>query len=118
MAGSVPCVCHRAGECVRLIDDGKSGMLADGPEEWEAKLEQLVCDPRLRQEMGRAGLVTVRAAYSFEKAVDDLEAAFGSVLEKRRARSPLTAGAQVLDQIVRLVARTLYRVLTPGSWGR
>jgi glycosyltransferase involved in cell wall biosynthesis len=94
MAGSVPTVCHRAGDCARIVEEGVNGMLAGSSEEWEEKLERLARDAELRRAVGRAGLETVRASYSFEKAVDDLEAAFLSVVSAppRSWRSPRRPG--------------------------
>jgi glycosyltransferase involved in cell wall biosynthesis len=122
MAGKVPCVAHRAGEVARLIEDGRNGMLASSPEEWESKLERLLRDPELRREMGAAGLATVRASSSFEGAVAGLEAAFAATLEAARTsarpRSPLTASVRILDQLARAGVETARNVLGRGRRGR
>jgi len=106
MAGSVPCICHRAGECEQLIEDGRNGLLAGSPEEWETQLERLVLDPALRRTIGRAGLETVRSSYSLEAAGNRLEAALSSVLREPARRSALSAHARLLIHLARVGAQT------------
>jgi glycosyltransferase involved in cell wall biosynthesis len=111
MAAGVACICHRAGECARIIEDGRNGMLADSLPEWEAKLEQLVRDPALRRRLGEAALATIRESHSFEKAVADLEGALSDVLAGAKRRSAIVASAAVAAQLLRLSGRTLQRVV-------
>jgi glycosyltransferase involved in cell wall biosynthesis len=115
MAGGVPSVSHRAGDVARIVENGRNGMLAATPEEWESRLETLLRDSSLRREMGLAGLATVRASYSFEGAVEALDAAFAGVAGGKRDRSALAASVQVVDQIVRATAQTVRRALVPGG---
>jgi glycosyltransferase involved in cell wall biosynthesis len=46
-----------------LVEDGVTGFLFAGPEEFEAKAARLVEDPRLRREMGLAGQSRVQTLY-------------------------------------------------------
>jgi glycosyltransferase involved in cell wall biosynthesis len=50
----VPTVASPTGPYRRAIDDGRTGFLAAGEDEWYARMLQLVDDPELRRQVGRA----------------------------------------------------------------
>jgi glycosyltransferase involved in cell wall biosynthesis len=68
MAGETAVVCSPVGQCVDLIQDGVNGMLADGPKEWEKKIEELILNPTLRRRIARTGLETVRGEFTVARS--------------------------------------------------
>jgi glycosyltransferase involved in cell wall biosynthesis len=49
-----------------IIEHGKNGFLATSPAEWEEKLELLLSNPTLREELGKKGQQTILDRYSVE----------------------------------------------------
>jgi glycosyltransferase involved in cell wall biosynthesis len=47
-----------------LVDDGRSGFLANSPRQWAEAIARLAEDPMLRREMGMAGRKTVERNFS------------------------------------------------------
>jgi glycosyltransferase involved in cell wall biosynthesis len=80
MAAGLPVVCQQGGECSVIIEDGVSGMLADGDGEWERKLDALLADPELRRRMGAAALDRVRRGYSLAQTYATLRDALLAVM--------------------------------------
>jgi glycosyltransferase involved in cell wall biosynthesis len=115
MAGAVPCVCQRAGECERIIQDGVNGLLASTDAEWEARIESLVRDAALRVRIGRAGYETVRKSFSFEAAADLLARALADVLERPAAVPHGPPLLNLARQSARVGARTLFYLVAPGA---
>ena len=66
MAGERPAVCSPVGETNYVVEDGVSGLLADGPDEWERHLSTLIGSPEVRRSMGQRGREIVRLRYSTE----------------------------------------------------
>jgi glycosyltransferase involved in cell wall biosynthesis len=64
MALGIPTICSPVGVNSTIIRDGENGYLADGPNEWIARLKQLIHSPELRRKIGSAGRKTVEEAYS------------------------------------------------------
>lgn len=64
MAVGTPVVLSPVGMNTEVVEDGVSGFLADTPEAWKEKLEQLIGNPELRERMGRAARERVQARYS------------------------------------------------------
>jgi glycosyltransferase involved in cell wall biosynthesis len=83
MAGQAVAVCSPVGQCSDLIQDGVNGMLARTPEEWEKKIEELILNPTLRQQIAQAGLETMRSQFtvarSFAKLRKVLDGANGEM---------------------------------------
>lgn len=67
MAAGLPVVANPVGVHRELIEHGRTGLLAETPEEWAAAIEQLADSPELRAEMGRAARQTVADRYSVER---------------------------------------------------
>ncbi len=67
MAYGKPIVAAKAGATPEVVVDGEQGILVDydNVQQLTAALSTLLCDPDLRQRMGRAGLEAVRRRYSF-----------------------------------------------------
>ncbi len=64
MGIGIPAVMSPVGVNRQIITDGENGFLAGTHEEWFARLSQLIDNPRLRQQLGRAGRLTVEERYS------------------------------------------------------
>lgn len=64
MALGIPTICSPVGVNGLIIQDGENGYLADGTEEWVAKLESLIQDAELRRKFGQAGREVVERGYS------------------------------------------------------
>jgi glycosyltransferase involved in cell wall biosynthesis len=72
MASGIPVVASPVGANREVVADGACGFLADSPEEWRARLSELLADPDLRERMGRAGRRRAVARYSLRSAVPEL----------------------------------------------
>ena len=69
MGAGVPAVSQAGGDCSEVVEDGVTGMLADGDAEWEAKIEALVVSPDLRRRMGAAALDFARRERSIVRVL-------------------------------------------------
>jgi len=90
MSGEAVAVCSPVGENVDLIRDGVNGVLADSPQEWFDRLEELVLDPQRRARIAAEGLKTVREHFSRERGLDALLTAFQGTMQP--ALKPSGAG--------------------------
>jgi glycosyltransferase involved in cell wall biosynthesis len=77
MALGIPTVATAIGCNDRVIEDGVSGYLVSTPEEWIARLSQLLDDPQLRRMIGRNARDRVERFYS----VDANKHAYLSIFE-------------------------------------
>lgn len=66
LAVGVPAVCSPVGVTSEIICDGVNGFLADTPESWFKKLEELIVNPELRRQLGLAGQKLVENKYSIQ----------------------------------------------------
>lgn len=64
MALGIAAVASPVGVNADIIRDGENGLLADGPEQWEAALRRLAVDPELRERLAASGRATVERDYS------------------------------------------------------
>jgi glycosyltransferase involved in cell wall biosynthesis len=64
MAAGLPVVANPVGIQAELVQHGRTGFLAQTPEEWLKAVSRLAHDPQLRQLMGRAGRQRVEEAFS------------------------------------------------------
>ena len=64
MALGIPTICSPVGVNSTIINDGENGFLADGKDEWIAKLKRLIHSAELRRKIGLAGRETVEKEYS------------------------------------------------------
>ncbi len=66
MGVGTPVVISPVGMNAEVIEDGVHGFLARTPEEWYDRLEKLIANPDLREQMGRKARQRVIELYSFE----------------------------------------------------
>jgi glycosyltransferase involved in cell wall biosynthesis len=64
MALGIPPVASRNGVLPEILEEGRSGFLADTPGEWVERLEELLDDWKLRAAMGEQARLTVQERYS------------------------------------------------------
>jgi glycosyltransferase involved in cell wall biosynthesis len=81
MALGLPTIASPVGVMPSMIDHGRSGFLADGPEDWRLRLKQLIADAQLRARVGDAGRAEVVRRYSVCAAAPRLAALLRSVGE-------------------------------------
>jgi glycosyltransferase involved in cell wall biosynthesis len=75
MALGIPVVASPVGANREVIQDGVNGFLADGAEEWAARLSSLAESPKLREEIGQRGRGTAISRYSLKGAGEELASA-------------------------------------------
>ena len=78
MAAARPVAAFRSGGTPEMIEDGRSGLLAEpgDAEALAAAMSRLIREPALRQEMGSAGLLRVRERFTLERHIDSMESEF------------------------------------------
>jgi len=79
MAYGIPVVASPLGINADIVDDGKTGFLARNPDEWVAKLSQLIEQHDLRRRMGRAARGFIEATFSADQAARALYDVFVTV---------------------------------------
>ncbi|RZL53461.1 MAG: glycosyltransferase, partial [Variovorax sp.] len=67
MACSLPVVASAVGANVEIVEDGKSGYLANSADDWITALHTLLEASELRHAMGRAGRLRVEEKYCLQK---------------------------------------------------
>lgn len=65
MAAGLPVVASPVGMNCELVADGRNGLLAATPHDWETALERLLADVELAGKLGRAGRETVAATFGY-----------------------------------------------------
>ncbi len=79
MALGIPPVASRNGVLPEIVEEGRSGFLADAPSEWMERLEELLDDWKLRAAMGEQARMTVQERYSARIHVPRIADIFCSV---------------------------------------
>ena len=76
----LPVISTRVSAVPELVEDGKTGLLADpgNPTELMQAIARLISDPSLRQSLGSAGEARVRSEFNAELGLDSLMTRFGS----------------------------------------
>ena len=76
----LPVISTRVSAIPELIEDGKTGLLADprNPADLMQALARLINDPSLRRKLGSAGEARVRSAFNAELGLDNLMTRFRS----------------------------------------
>jgi glycosyltransferase involved in cell wall biosynthesis len=69
---SADCPAH-----VEHVSDGHTGFVVRDPRELAERLEELIRDPALRDQLGRAAVDSVRSKYSIGRMVGRFEAVYG-----------------------------------------
>jgi len=80
MALGIPPVASRSGVLPEIVEEGRSGFLADTPREWVGRLEELLDDWKLRAAMGEQARMTVQERYSAKIHVPRIADIFHSVV--------------------------------------
>lgn len=78
MALGVPPVATPIGDNPRVIDDGESGLLADGDAAWSSTLTALVEDRELRDRLGRRAAEVAHSRYTLQANAERIVGAFRS----------------------------------------
>jgi glycosyltransferase involved in cell wall biosynthesis len=73
MSMGIPVVASPIGSNLAIVEDGRTGFLADTPDEWYNCMRRLVEDPELRIEMGRAARRVVEEHFSLAGQLDFVE---------------------------------------------
>jgi glycosyltransferase involved in cell wall biosynthesis len=73
MSMGIPVVASPIGSNVEIVEDGRTGFLADTPEEWYERLRLLADDPELRRKMGASARRVVEERFSLSGQIDLLE---------------------------------------------
>jgi glycosyltransferase involved in cell wall biosynthesis len=78
MAAGRPVIASRSGGLPEVVDDGKTGLLAEPgePEAWRSAIRALLADPELRLRMGHAAVERTRARFSEEGMVSRMIEAY------------------------------------------
>ncbi|GAB3570810.1 glycosyltransferase family 1 protein [Arthrobacter alkaliphilus] len=86
MACGVPVVAAAVGGLRETVVDHRTGLHVPprDPEAIAAAVQELLADPVLRAEMGRAGMRRARSRYSWDRVAADTEKAYRSVLAASR----------------------------------
>jgi glycosyltransferase involved in cell wall biosynthesis len=79
MGCGLPVVASPIGVNAEIVEDGRTGFLADGEESWQSALEQLVADPDLRRRMGEEGRARAVGRYSLASQAPRLIALFREI---------------------------------------
>jgi glycosyltransferase involved in cell wall biosynthesis len=72
MAAGVPVVCSPVGANSEIVQDGITGYLARGDDEWVSRIEQLLTNPARCREIAAAGRRTIEERYSVAAQLDRL----------------------------------------------
>lgn len=65
MAAELPVVASPVGMNTEIVLDGRNGLEAATPAEWESALRRLVSEPSLAAKLGRAGRETIEAGFGY-----------------------------------------------------
>jgi glycosyltransferase involved in cell wall biosynthesis len=84
MALGIPPVASRNGVLPEIVEEGRSGFLAETPREWAERLEELLDDWKLRAAMGEQARMTVQERYSARIHVPRIADIFHSVVGTSR----------------------------------
>lgn len=86
MACGVPVVASPVGVNSDIVQEGKNGLLAEGPDQWREALLRLIDDAELRRGMGEAGRIRAVERYSLASQAPRLVEIFKSVVKPELAR--------------------------------
>jgi glycosyltransferase involved in cell wall biosynthesis len=66
MAMGIPAVVSPVGVNMEIVDNGENGFICDQPQEWKSALEELLANPSLRNQMGKAARKKIETHYSVD----------------------------------------------------
>jgi glycosyltransferase involved in cell wall biosynthesis len=84
MACGIPAVASPVGVNSDIIQPGENGYLADGADEWERRIEDLLVDPASREKFSRNGRETVLKGYALDITYPVLTDALLAAAARRR----------------------------------
>jgi glycosyltransferase involved in cell wall biosynthesis len=70
---AVPTIASPRPDFVRVIEDGRNGLLAESADEWREALRRLIESPQARGDLGEAAHAGVRAGDTTEARANELE---------------------------------------------
>jgi glycosyltransferase involved in cell wall biosynthesis len=73
MSMGIPVVASPIGSNLEVVEDGRTGFLAESPDEWYDRLRRLAEDPELRRTMGAAARRLIEERFSLSGQLDFLE---------------------------------------------
>jgi glycosyltransferase involved in cell wall biosynthesis len=73
MSMGIPVVVSPIGSNLEIVEDGRTGFLADTPDDWYDRLSRLADDPALRRTMGAAARRLVEERFRLSDQLDYLE---------------------------------------------
>jgi glycosyltransferase involved in cell wall biosynthesis len=85
------------------IVDGVTGFLVRRPDDWERRLHELVCDPDLREGMGRAAKSHVERHHNIADGWRDWERAYAAIAGPQTAAAARTAPAATTRHVLQKV---------------
>ncbi len=90
LAGGCPVVATRVGGVPDVVRDGEDGFLVEpgSVDELGDRLARLARDPALRARMGAAGRERMRARYAVGRLIDDVDALYRELLERKGLAPP------------------------------
>ncbi|MEP3394133.1 MAG: CDP-glycerol glycerophosphotransferase family protein [Litoreibacter sp.] len=77
---SVPTIASATNSYAAAIKDSHNGLLAQTTAEWEAALEKLISDPKLRSKIGRAAFSEITPKFAAKKSARQLASTVGEML--------------------------------------
>lgn len=80
MALGIPAVASPLGSNPDVVEEGATGFLAEGDDQWRARLDQLIADPELRSRLGARSAEVAHARYTLQANADRIVAAVRSAL--------------------------------------
>ncbi|MCE9616376.1 MAG: glycosyltransferase [Lentisphaerae bacterium] len=113
----VPTVASRTAGYAAAMRDGETGFLADGPDAWAERLDQLVRDPALRRKMGDAAREEVIRHYAPEVLSRQLVETLNAMRQDYVGRRASAQAAEPRVSGTPLVLNWIIPDPTPGSGG-
>jgi glycosyltransferase involved in cell wall biosynthesis len=80
MALGIPAVCSPLGSNPEVVEQGRTGFLADTREEWVSALRRLISDPELRAAMGERAAKVAHERYTLQANSEKIVSAFRAAL--------------------------------------
>lgn len=73
MSGEAVVIGSPIGQSSNLIEDGMNGLLANSKQEWIEKMEAVILNPKLRDQLIQGGLETVRSQFRLDQSFAKLK---------------------------------------------